>query len=171
VGAREKSKEKHMALEVLELHHHAVRMPMGKVAEMGAFYGDVLGLDTDRGRWEIPGIAGYFLDMGNDCQIHLLGSDGPSPYAQGPGRDPVENHVALAVRDIAAAQAELERLGVDFWKLDNVAAPELMQLFLRDPVGNLIELHQIGRCRCKRSDRAFADARAAEGAAPSEARA
>ena len=70
------------------------------------------------------------------------------------GRDPVENHVALAVRDIAASEQELRRLGVDYWKLDNVAAPELMQLFLRDPVGNLIELHQIGRCRCKRSDRA-----------------
>jgi len=80
-----------MALDVLELHHHAVRMPLAKVAAMGAFYGDVLGLDTDKGRWEIPGIAGYFLDMGNDCQIHLLGSDGPSPYSQGPGRDPVEN--------------------------------------------------------------------------------
>ena len=64
------------------------------------------------------------------------------------GRDPVENHVALAVRDIAASEQELRRLGVDYWKLDNVAAPELMQLFLRDPVGNLIELHQIGRCRC-----------------------
>ncbi|WZB69514.1 flavin reductase [Achromobacter xylosoxidans] len=133
-----------MALEVLELHHHAVRMPLGKVEAMGAFYGDVLGLDTDQGRWQIPGIAGYFLDMGNDCQIHLLGSDGPSPYSQGPGRDPVENHVALAVRDIAASEQELRRLGVDYWKLDNVAAPELMQLFLRDPVGNLIELHQIG---------------------------
>ena len=72
-----------MALEVLELHHHAVRMPLGKVEAMGAFYGDVLGLDTDQGRWQIPGIAGYFLDMGNDCQIHLLGSDGPSPYSQG----------------------------------------------------------------------------------------
>ena len=40
-----------MALEVLELHHHAVRMPLGKVEAMGAFYGDVLGLDTDQGRW------------------------------------------------------------------------------------------------------------------------
>lgn len=158
-----------MALDVLELHHHAVRMPLAKVAAMGAFYGDVLGLDTDKGRWEIPGIAGYFLDLGNDCQIHLLGSDGPSPYSQGPGCDPVENHVALAVRDIAEAEAELQRQGVDYWKLDNVAAPELMQLFLRDPVGNLIELHQIGRCRCKRSDRLFADQRAAAGAAPTQA--
>ena len=49
------------------------------------------------------------------------------------------------------------------------AAPaNLMQLFLRDPVGNLIELHQIGRCRCKRSDRLFADAKAAAGAAPTQ---
>ena len=53
-----------MALEVLELHHHAVRMPLGKVEAMGAFYGDVLGLDTDQGRWQIPGIAGYFPGHG-----------------------------------------------------------------------------------------------------------
>ncbi|MNW08470.1 hypothetical protein D3C71_2052550 [compost metagenome] len=78
----------------------------------------------------------------------------------------MENHVALAVGDIAEAEAELQRMAVDYWKLNNVAAPELMQLFLRDPVGNLIELHQLGRCRCKRSDRLFADAKAAEGAAP-----
>jgi catechol 2,3-dioxygenase-like lactoylglutathione lyase family enzyme len=169
MGAGWKTKEIDMALKVLELHNHAVRMPLGKVAAMGAFYGGVLGLDTDEGRWEIPGIAGYFLDMGNDCQIHLLGSDGPSPYSRGPGRDPVENHVALAVDDIAEAEAELQRMAVDYWKLNNVAAPELMQLFLRDPVGNLIELHQLGRCRCKRSDRLFADAKAAQGAAPTPA--
>ncbi|EHP38528.1 glyoxalase/bleomycin resistance protein/dioxygenase superfamily protein 1 [Cupriavidus basilensis OR16] len=155
-----------MAIKILELHHHAVRMPLDKVEAMGAFYGDVLGLDTDTGRWNIPGVPGYFLDMGNDCQIHLLGSDGVSPYAQGPGRDPVGNHVALAVRDILATEAELLRLGVDFWKQENVAAPELKQLFMHDPAGNMIELHQIGRCRCKRSDRLFAEQRAAAGATP-----
>ncbi|MGT2490925.1 hypothetical protein ACU4GD_11350 [Cupriavidus basilensis] len=89
-----------------------------------------------------------------------------SPYAQGPGRDPVGNHVALAVRDIVATEAELLRMGVDFWKQENVAAPELKQLFLHDPAGNMIELHQIGRCRCKRSDRVFAGQKAAAGATP-----
>ena len=39
-------------------------------------------------------------------------------------------------------------------------------MFLRDPVGNLIELHQIGLPL--RSDRAFADAKAATGATPTE---
>ncbi len=37
-------KEMNMALKVLELHHHAVRMPLGKVAAgVGAFYGSVAG--------------------------------------------------------------------------------------------------------------------------------
>ena len=156
-----------MALEVLELHHHAVRMPLGKVEAMGAFYGDVLGLDTDQAAGRSPASRAiswtWAMTVRSICWAAMVRR--LIPRAR---RDPVENHVALAVRDIAASEQELRRLGVDYWKLDNVAAPELMQLFLRDPVGNLIELHQIGRCRCKRSDRAFADAKAATGATPTE---
>jgi catechol 2,3-dioxygenase-like lactoylglutathione lyase family enzyme len=113
----------------------------------------VLNLAQDGGRWHIPGIHGYFLDIPSDVQIHLLGSDGPSPYSQGPGKDPVENHIALAVDDVAEAETELNRLGVDYFVLDNVAAPELKQLFLRDPANNLVEIHQIGHCRCRKSQR------------------
>ncbi|WP_337882450.1 VOC family protein [Chromobacterium haemolyticum] len=159
-----------MAIEVLELHHQGLRMPLNLVEAMGAFYRDVLGLDADGGRWHIPGVPGFFLDLGNDCQIHLLGNDGASPYAQGADQDPVDNHVALTVRDIAQAEAELLRQGIAHWKQANVAAPELTQLFLRDPAGHLIELHQIGHCRCKASDRARADALAAAGAQPSAPR-
>ena len=115
------------------------------------YYRDVLNLTQDGGRWHIPGIHGYFLDIPSDVQIHLLGSDGPSPYSQGPGKDPVENHVAFAVDDVAEAEAELTSLGVDYFVLDNVAAPELKQLFLRDPANNLVEIHQIGHCRCRKS--------------------
>ena len=42
-------------------------------------------------------------------------------------------------------------------RVDNVASPELRQLFFRDPAGNVLELHQIGRCRCRRSNRQFSD--------------
>jgi catechol 2,3-dioxygenase-like lactoylglutathione lyase family enzyme len=142
-----------MALKILELHHHAVTMPAAMTEDMGAFYRDVLGLAVDEGRWNIPGIPGFFLDLPNDVQIHLLGKDGVSMYATAPDKDPVNVHVALAVPDIVEAEEELKRLGIDYWKLHNVAAPDLQQLFFRDPAGNQIELHQIGRCRCKKSDR------------------
>lgn len=74
--------------------------------------------------------------------MHILGSEGPSRYAQGPGKDPVSNHIALAVDDILGAEQELQARGVDYFTLDNVASPSLKQLFLRDPAGNLVELHQ-----------------------------
>jgi catechol 2,3-dioxygenase-like lactoylglutathione lyase family enzyme len=142
-----------MAVKVLELHHVGLGVTNEMADRMRDFYRDVLTLTQDAGRWHIPGIHGYFLDVPNDLQIHLLGSDGPSPYSKGPGKDPVENHIALAVADILVAEEELQRLGVEYFALDNVASPNLKQLFLRDPNGNLIEIHQIGLCRCKKSSR------------------
>jgi catechol 2,3-dioxygenase-like lactoylglutathione lyase family enzyme len=150
-----------VALEILELHHHAVLVPLDLVEKTGDFYAEVLGLAKDRGRSNIPHLPGYFLDLPNDTQIHLLGRDGsaPSYYATAPDQDPVSHHVALAVADVQKSEQELIRLKIPFWRLDNVASPELKQLFFRDPAGNVIELHQIGKCRCKASDRQFADSK------------
>ncbi|MFE7563329.1 VOC family protein [Kitasatospora sp. NPDC057500] len=142
-----------MAVQIRELHHVGLGMDNRTADEARDFYRDVLDLTQDAGRWNIPGIHGYFLDIPSDVQIHLLGSDGPSPYSKGPGKDPVENHIALAVDDIIAAEEELKRLGVEYFTLDNVASPNLKQLFLRDPANNLLEIHQLGLCRCRRSRR------------------
>ena len=55
-----------MAIEILELHHHAVRC--GQTQEDAdrsvAFYRDVLGLGTDDGRPDIPTVPGYWVDVG-----------------------------------------------------------------------------------------------------------
>ncbi len=146
-----------MALKILELHHHAVTMPIELMEEMGEFYKKVMGLGVDEGRWNIPGVPGFFLDLADETQIHLLGRDGPSRYAKGPDQDPVTHHVALAVANVRDAEQELIKRGVAYWTLDNVASPELRQLFFRDPAGNVLELHQIGRCRCRKSNRQFSD--------------
>ncbi|ATI34773.1 VOC family protein [Rhodococcus erythropolis] len=151
-----------MAVEVLELHHIGLGMGNDIADRTRDYYRDVLNLTQDAGRWHIPGIHGYFLDLPSDVQIHLLGSDGPSPYSKGPGKDPVENHIALAVADIGAAERELDKLGVEYFALDNVASPDLKQLFVRDPAGNLVELHQVGLCRCRKSLRAQSAAGANE---------
>ena len=153
-----------MALEILEVHHTALNMPAAKVDAMGLFYHDVMGMDTDASRWEIKGAPGFFMDTKDDRQLHLLGRDGVSQWAQGPEQDPAERHVAFAVRDIAIAESELKRLGVVYFSLNNAGAPDLRQLFFKDPAGNLLEIHQIGRCRCKASNRAFSDAKVAAGA-------
>ena len=79
-----------MAVKVLELHHHGIRVGPSPeaVATARKFYGDVLGLDHDPGRPTIPTIDGYWMDVGGTAQIHLMGVDGLSKFAKGPGQDP-----------------------------------------------------------------------------------
>ena len=139
-----------MAVTVLELHHHGIRIgpSEAQVKQAFAFYHDVLGLEPDPGRPRIPTIDGYWMDVGDTAQIHLMGVEGRSKFAEGPDKDPSHPHVALAVADIQEAKRELEQLGVDFWVTRGVVGPESQQIFMHDPFGNMIELHQVGTCRC-----------------------
>jgi len=144
-----------MAINIIGIHHHAVRIndqsqPLDAVH---AFYTEVLGLPHDRGRPSIPGVPGWWINVGQDGQIHLIGGDDPSPVARGPGQDPAAPHVALAVKSIAEAKAELVRLGVPHWSLVGVAGPDTEQIFVNDPCGNMIELHQHDKCRCTAANR------------------
>lgn len=131
-----------MTISILELHHVGFRVANAQADAMRRFYNDLLQLPVDATRWDIPGIGGCWLNVPNGAQIHVLGSDGLSRYASGAGRDPVANHIALAVEDILAAEAEFVRRGVDYFSLDNVSSPSLKQLFIHDPAGNMVELHQ-----------------------------
>ena len=139
-----------MALKVLELHHHGIRVG-GTEADADralAFYRNVLGLSPDPGRPEIPTIRGYWMDVGGRAQIHLMGVNGQSKFAKGPGKHPSSPHVALAVPDIQEARKELDRLGVEYWVAEGVVGPRSQQIFMHDPAGNMIELHEAGTCRC-----------------------
>ncbi|BEG74334.1 VOC family protein [Achromobacter xylosoxidans] len=131
-----------MPVKVLELHHVGFGVNHAQADAMLDFYRDVLNLPQDPARWKIPGIYGSWINLPNGTQLHILGSEGPSRYAKGPGKDPVSNHIALAVEDVLAAEQELIARGIEYFTLDNVASPSLKQLFLRDPAGNLVELHQ-----------------------------
>jgi catechol 2,3-dioxygenase-like lactoylglutathione lyase family enzyme len=142
-----------MAIKVLEIHHHAVRVDEPRLEATRAFYNDVLGLPHDTGRPNIPGIPGHWINIGEVGQIHLIGGPDPSRLAQGPGKDPAAPHIALAVADIVATKAELDRLGVNYWSIQGVTGPEAEQLFVHDPCGNMVELHQVDKCRCRLSSR------------------
>lgn len=144
-----------MAIKVMGIHHHAVRIDAGNhpLDTFEAFYADVLGLEKDAGRPNVAAVPGLWINVGDVGQIHLMGGQFPSVLCKVPGQDPVDVHVALAVEDIAAAKSELERLGVDFWSLMGVAGPETEQVFVRDPAGNMIELHQHDKCRCAAANR------------------
>lgn len=145
-----------MAINVKELHHHAVRIPKAKAEEVQQFYGEVLGLGSDARRPTIPGIPGAWMYVGEQgqptAQIHLMGVDGQgrSPAARNDHEDPTRFHVALAVDDIDAACAELDRMSVEYWVVQGMVGTNSVQVFLDDPAGNMIELHQTGSCSCNR---------------------
>ena len=44
-------------------------------------------------------------------------------------------------------------MGVKYWTIVSVVGPQLEQLFMDDPHDNLIELHEAGTCRCKKTAR------------------
>ncbi|MGX9524177.1 VOC family protein [Alcaligenes nematophilus] len=129
-------------MKVIELHHVGFGVNHAQADAMLDFYRNVLALPQDPSRWKIPGIYGSWFNLPNGTQLHILGCEGVSQYAKAPDQDPVSNHFALAVEDILAAEQELVEQGIEYFTLDNVASPNLKQLFLRDPAGNLIELHQ-----------------------------
>jgi catechol 2,3-dioxygenase-like lactoylglutathione lyase family enzyme len=139
-----------MALSGLELHHHAIRMKPDAAEASLRFYRDVLGLAPDPQARDIPGVPLFWMDTANGTQIHLFGVEGVSQYARQPDRDPFVGHVAFGVPDIGDARDELDRLQVSYWK---VGRDESQQIFLYDDSGNMVELHQIGTCRCDRFTR------------------
>ncbi len=147
-----------MPIKVLELHHHGIRIAptADAVAEARRFYVDVLGIPVDSGRPDIPGVPGLWLDVGEaaqSAQIHLMGAAGKSPPARSDTEDPTLPHVALAVEDIVETCRQLDEQGVSYWQIDGLVGAGSQQVFLRDPFGNMIELHQIGACRCNRAAR------------------
>jgi catechol 2,3-dioxygenase-like lactoylglutathione lyase family enzyme len=145
-----------MSIKVLELHHHGIRIGTSSedVDQARQFYHDVLGLETDPGRPEIRGIPGFWMYVGNarnSTQIHLMGAEGQSPMARSDKEDPTLPHVALAVEDIAEAKRELDERGIWYWQIQGLVGQNSDQVFVQDPFGNVIELHQIGTCRCNKA--------------------
>jgi catechol 2,3-dioxygenase-like lactoylglutathione lyase family enzyme len=144
-----------MPIKVVELHHHGIRIgtTAEEVEQARQFYTDVLGLQTDPGRPNIPSIPGFWMYVGQGeqtAQIHLMGARGMSPMARSEKEDPTLPHVALAVENIQEAREELERRGIWHWRIQGLVGDNSDQVFVQDPFGNVIELHQIGSCRCNK---------------------
>lgn len=144
-----------MPIKVVELHHHGIRIGTTpeEVENARQFYTGVLGLQTDSGRPNIPTIPGFWMYVGQGeqtSQIHLMGAKGMSPMARSEKEDPTLPHVALAVENIEEAREELERRGIWHWRIKGLVGNNSDQVFVQDPFGNVIELHQVGSCRCNK---------------------
>lgn len=97
-----------MPIKVVGIHHHAVRIG-GDDVNLAAnldFYQGLLGLAPDSDRPKLLETPGFWINVGETGQIHLIGGEQLSPLSKGPG-----THVALAMEVVADAKAELERTG------------------------------------------------------------
>ena len=114
-------------MQPLAVHH--VSINVDDVDAALEFYIDVLGLHRRTDRPEL-GIGGAWLDAGGQ-QVHLIAGQPP----KGDGE-----HFALLVADLEAAIGELRERGIKVSDPSPIGTS--LQAFLKDPAGNLIELHQ-----------------------------
>lgn len=123
-------------MKITQLNHVAIHC-----ADLDAsvrFYRDVLGLpEIPRPAFNFPGA---WFAIGPDGQeLHLIARP---PRETDSYSIPRERHFAMAVDDAAAAEARLRAAGVEF----QPAKPRpdgVLQVFLRDPDGHVVELCQV----------------------------
>jgi glyoxylase I family protein len=114
-------------VEPLGVHH--VSINVRDASEALEFYTQILGLRQRDDRPDF-GFGGAWLDIG-DQQVHLIESAVPDDCGQ---------HFAIRVADIDAAVSGLRERAIEVSDPKPVATSR--QCFLRDPSGNLIELHE-----------------------------
>ena len=120
-----------MSIGITRVNHVNVTVPAAREADARHFYGLVLGLQ------QIPKPPGPRQNIGawyelGETQLHLSIEDGVH-------NDKSDAHVCYQVADIAAAEHEFRKAGIDV-----IADPRptggQSRFFVRDPGGNLIEI-------------------------------
>lgn len=111
----------------LGVHH--VSINVSDAEESIEFYTAALGLSVRADRPAFS-FGGAWLGVG-DQQVHLIEGAVPDDCGQ---------HFAIRVGDLDVAVRELRERGVEVSDPKSVASSR--QSFLRDPSGNLIELHE-----------------------------
>ena len=134
-----------MSIEIAGMLHAGYRIGTdgGQVDTIVEFYKKVFQLDIDPNRPHIPTIPGAWIQLPEsqiEPQVHLFVANGVSPAARSQKEDPTRTHVAFAVRDLSAAKAHLQGLGVEYWEFEGLVGPD--QVFLEDPAGNMLELQE-----------------------------
>jgi len=120
-------------VRVTRFHHVSVNGHGSSVAEMVAFYRELFEL-PDKPRPDIPGVPGHWHAVG-DQELHIVGAP-----PRGTSIDATANHYCMAVEDLDAAVAELDAKGIPYEQA--VQGAGTVQIWIRDPGGNTIELQQ-----------------------------
>ncbi len=124
------------SFRLLGIHH--VSVVVASTVLSLTFYRDLLGLRVDPTRPEMP-FEGAWLDLGRGQQLHLLEVTNPDSVRGRPVHGGRDRHLALAVENLSALEAELVEQGISFTK----SASGRAALFCRDPDGNGVELLEL----------------------------
>jgi catechol 2,3-dioxygenase-like lactoylglutathione lyase family enzyme len=123
-------------MKVTRVLHTSVNVS-GALDATREWYAHTLGLESTW-RPEIPGVPGAWFNV-DAVQLHLVGA----PERGDGSIDPSAHHVCFGVDDLDAAVAELDAGGVAYVRgSQNQHGVEVAQIFVTDPVGNVIELQQ-----------------------------
>ncbi len=116
-------------MDPIGIHHVSVNV--SDPAASTRFYTEVLGgvVRSDRPDF---GFGGAWIDLGG-AQVHLIESPVPPNLGQ---------HFAILVDDLDGVVEELRSAGLDVG--DPMTVGPDRQVFVEDPDGNVIELHEVG---------------------------
>ena len=134
----------------IEFHH--INYVSENIEELYVFYQDIMQMDTISPkkfpRTTATDKAGYdgkikFATEGT-MQMHLAEQDLTIANKHNQEINPVEKgHIAFRTDDIEEFKALLRKENIRFSDYGTAFAKEWYQIFFHDPVGNIIEVHQL----------------------------
>jgi glyoxylase I family protein len=134
----------------LEFHH--INYVSKNIEDLDVFYQDIMQMETISPKnfprttaSERTGYAGKikFVTEGT-MQMHLAEQDLTVANKNGQAINPVEKgHIAFRTDDIEEFKALLREKNIQFSDYGTAFAKEWYQIFFLDPVGNVIEVHQL----------------------------
>ena len=134
----------------IEFHH--INYVSENIEELYVFYQDIMQMDTISPkkfpRTTATDKAGYdgkikFVTEGT-TQMHLAEQDLTIANKHNQEINPVEKgHIAFRTDDIEEFKARLREKNIPFSDYGTTFAEKWYQIFFHDPVGNVIEVHQL----------------------------
>ena len=131
---------------------HHVNLEAKDVRRAARFYETILGM-TEMA-WTFPPARGYIpaepekLALFGDRRqshtgLHLIKADPEFAQRNGLKHNPsVGGHVAIEVDDLEAVLARLRAAGIPYSDAGVFAIPNLRNVYVEDPEGNLLEINQ-----------------------------
>jgi catechol 2,3-dioxygenase-like lactoylglutathione lyase family enzyme len=114
---------------------HHISFSVSDVERARRFYGKILGLE-EIPRPDLGPLPGVWYRAGN-AEVHLIGAPREADVGTRPRSiNPLANHQAFAIDDYSKTLEALARHGLQVLETN----PELGQMWIRDPDGNVIEL-------------------------------